>query len=183
MRIKNDDDGELWGKKTKRRRKRAKFRRYITGSNEEAKWTTTTTTAKNRKVGMFRSARTHDLIVVATLVRRWSEKSSAQRSTEIISYLRFVKRVDLYMGFRVFSVSVFFFQQFLCWSPPSLPTTATQFSLFRNEMDERVGVGLKKTLNFSFFRIQIRFVYFSVHSFLLFDFRCFFVEAFKCVYC
>lgn len=49
-----------------------------------------------------RSAHALILLLLHFLVHRWSEKSSAQRSTEIISYILFVKRVDLYVWGVVF---------------------------------------------------------------------------------
>lgn len=111
------------------------------------------------------------------LVRRWSEKSSAQRSTEIISYLLFVKRVDLYMGFRVF----FFFSSHSfvghrqCHCRRCCQYTATHFFTVWDETEQ-----IKRTDSIlpSFSGTNtIRLFFFSfLFSYLVF------LSRFRCVY-
>lgn len=88
MHIKNDNDDEWWARKqndTENQKIYYGIKRRRKMNNDG-----------NSNVGMFQAVRAHALILLFSLVHRWSEKSSAQRSTEIISYLLFVKRVDLY---------------------------------------------------------------------------------------
>lgn len=159
------------------------------GSKEAEKWTTTAAAAyKNSKVwhGSDRSTVTINFavfvwIVFFLLVHRWSEKSSAQRSSEIISYLRFVKRVDLYMGFCVF---FFFF-----WAIPLLVTAVfaanncNSIHCCSNWKKTQGKEEISKVLFNSSFISSINTIRLFFHRILFLSLFGFLLMFFKCVYC